>query len=123
MTRIALSTIAALAIVGSTSIASAYDYNYRHNGTNTPRIDATQSKQAHEIEAARRNGQLSWREQLSLKREQASINRLEQQAKRDGVVTQRERADIREAQRNAQKHIDQAEHNRERAGFRWWWSR
>lgn len=120
MTRITLSALAVAALIGSSGLASAYDYN---RSTSTPGIDKTESRQAREIETARRNGQLSWREQFALKREQRSIARLEADAKRDGVVTQRERADIREAQRVAQKHIDQAETNRERAGFRWWWTR
>ncbi|KAB2851296.1 MAG: hypothetical protein F9K44_02050 [Hyphomicrobiaceae bacterium] len=120
MKRIALSTAAAIALIGSAGIASAYDHNiYRHHGTNTPRIDATEAEQAREIEVARRRGQLSWREYFGLKREQANIERMEAQAKRDGVVTWRERAEIREAQRNAQKHIDEAESNREHARRRW----
>jgi hypothetical protein len=121
MKRIALSTAAAIALIGSAGIAGAYDHTgYRHNRTSTPGIDATEARQAHEIEVARRRGQLSWREYFGLKREQANIERMEAQAKRDGVVTWRERAEIREAQRNAQKHIDEAEHNRERAGWRRW---
>ena len=124
MKRIALSTAAVVALIGSAGLANAYEYN--RYGTNTPRIDATQSKQAHEIEAARRKGQLTWREYFGLKREQAAIEQMEARAKRDGVVTWRERAEIRQAQQEAEKHIYKESHDAERQApryHRWWWSR
>ena len=128
MKRLTLATtLAVAAIAGMTTLASAesnyrrYDYN-----TNTPVIDATEARQNRQIEKGLRSGQLTWREYFGLKREQANIERLEARAKADGVVTERERRQIRDAQAEAQKHIYQETHNNEvnhRRVYRWWWGR
>jgi hypothetical protein len=108
------STLAGLGLVlAITSAAEAVD----------PRsIDRTQAWQQHQIEQNRRNGQLTRREQADLLAEQARIAEMERRALRDGHLSRREAALIREAQRDAQRHIDAETHDREvNIGRRWKW--
>ncbi len=91
------STLAGLGLVlAVTSAVNAAD----------PRpIDRTQAWQQHQIEQNRRSGQLTLREQRELQADQARIAEMERRALRDGHLSRREAADIRDAQRQAQQHI------------------
>ena len=109
MTKITLAAAAALAILAGTTAANA---QYR---SSTAGIDATEARQAREIEQARRAGQLSQRELNELRNEQARIHELERRAKADGYVSPSERVAIRNAQAQAERHIQQDTHNRENA--------
>jgi hypothetical protein len=95
---------------------------------NTPGIDRTQAMQAREIERGVRTGSLTAAEAAQLRSEQARIAEMEREAKADGNVTHAERAEIRKAQRQAEQHIWEESHDRERdhnkRGHRWgrsWW--
>jgi len=103
--------------------------------TATPGIDRTQDEQARQIAIGQRRGTLTDAEVRQLNAEQARIGELERRAKADGRVTYEERAQIRHAQRDAEQHIWEESHDRERAftrhyghrygrfeGWRrWWW--
>lgn len=103
--------IASLALIATTGASFAHD---------TRPIDRTQAKQLQEIEKGRYNGQLTRKEYRDLQAEQAYIQRLENSAKADGVVTKREFKALREAQKGAEKHIYAEEHDNQRALWRRW---
>ena len=103
---------------------------FGHRNANTYGIDRRQATQAREIERGVRNGSLTANEAAQLRTEQARILEMERQAKADGRVTRDERQHIRDAQRQADAHIWQESHDRERngRGHRWgagwgrgWW--
>ena len=84
--------------------------------------------QAREIERGVRKGSLTAAEAAQLRAEQARIAEMERKAKADGNVTHAERAEIRKAQRQAEQHIWEESHDRERdhnkRGRGWgrsWW--
>ena len=86
-------------------------------------IDRTQSWQQHQIEQNRRSGQLTLREQRELQAEQARIAEMERRALRDGHLSRREAAEIRDAQRHAQQHINAESQDRQVNFLRRWKSR
>ena len=95
--------IAAAILLGSTTLALAQ--------TGTPRIDARQANQHQRIHNGVASGELSHREAKNLRRGQIKIQRMENRAKADGVVTPRERARIRHAQNVESRKIMIKKHN------------
>jgi CRISPR/Cas system-associated endoribonuclease Cas2 len=83
-------------------------------------IDATQAREAREIEQGRFNGNLTRSEYRALLAEQARIRDLERAALADGRISKREYREIHAAQNNAVRHI-QAESNDGQVSFwrRW----
>jgi hypothetical protein len=77
----------------------------------TPWIDATQNAQGHRIFHGVQSGRLTYQETKSLVKGQAHVQRLENQAKADGVVTVGERARIRTAQAVQSARIFWKKHN------------
>jgi uncharacterized membrane protein YebE (DUF533 family) len=114
--------IALAALAVLSTGASAQSY-WGWGSNQTPGIDRRQAEQSHEINRGIRNGTLTAREAAELRDEQARIANLERRAKADGIVTGHERSVIRNAQQNAGRHIDQETHDRERAGHRGGWGR
>lgn len=92
-----LVSTAAVLLVASTTLAAA--------GPWTPGIDAREAAQSIRIESGRLTGSLTAREAARLQDEQEHIRRMEAKAKADGVVTERERERIRNAQNVAAQHI------------------
>jgi hypothetical protein len=114
MTRTLL--IAALAIVATSGIASAYD------GSGSS-IDRRQAIQEQRIQQGVRSGEISHREYRQLEVEQARIRHMERMAKRDGHVDRWEAAQIRSAQNGAARHIRAETHDNEtrwNSGWRRW---
>lgn len=105
--------IIALALVASTTAASAYDYGRGE------RIDAREAAQARRIMHARRTGGLTWFEAEKLKAEQRRIHAMEAWAKRDGHISGTEARRIEAAQDAASRHIYRESHDGQRA----WWRR
>jgi biopolymer transport protein ExbB/TolQ len=103
----------ALALIATTTAASAYDFGRRD------RIDDRQAEQAWRIQQNRRHGNLTWLEKQRLLREQAQIRRMEADAKRDGYVSRGEYRRITEAQNEAARDIRRESHDRQKA----WWRR
>lgn len=89
--------IAAVLLAATSTFAAA--------GPWTPGIDAREAVQSIRIESGRLTGSLTAKEAARLQDEQEHIRRMEARAKADGVVTQRERDRIREAQNVAAQHI------------------
>jgi hypothetical protein len=95
--------LAAVLAVGSATAASAQ--------TGTPGIDARQHNQAQRIRQGVRSGELTRREARHLRRGQHRIQRMENRAKADGVVTARERRRIHHAQNVQSRRIFNKKHN------------
>ncbi len=77
----------------------------------TPVIDQRQANQEKRIDQGIASGQLNQREANRLEREQNRINRMEDRAKADGVVTDKERAKIGHAQNRSSRHIAREKHD------------
>jgi opacity protein-like surface antigen len=77
----------------------------------TPVIDASQNAQGHRIYDGVQSGQLTYGETRSLVKGQIHVQRLENRAKSDGVVTIGERARIRTAQVVQSARIFRKKHN------------
>lgn len=79
---------------------------------NTPRIDQREDKQQDRIQQGIRSGELTPQEAHRLGAQQYHINRLEQAAKADGVVTPGERRRLMHQQNMANRNISRAKNNR-----------
>lgn len=78
----------------------------------TPRIDQREDKQQDRIQQGIRSGELTPQEAHRLGAQQYHINRLEQAAKADGVVTPGERRRLMHQQNMANRNISRAKNNR-----------
>jgi uncharacterized membrane protein YebE (DUF533 family) len=79
----------------------------------TPVIDQRQMNQEQRIDQGVESGQLNPREAKRLERQQNHIDRMENRANADGVVTARERARIGAAQNRASRNIAREKHDRQ----------
>ena len=79
----------------------------------TPVIDERQANQEKRIDQGIASGQLNQREANRLDRQQDRIDRMENKAKSDGVMTKKERARIVAAQDRASRHIAREKHDRQ----------
>ncbi len=79
----------------------------------TPGIDQRQANQEKRIDQGITSGQLNEREANRLNKQQEHINKIEDKAKADGVVTKGERARIDRAQDRASRHIAREKHDRQ----------
>ncbi len=96
--------LAAICIVGTASFAAAQT-------TSTPSIDARQANQQARINQGVASGQLTNREAANLQRGQARVQRMENRAAADGVVTKGEQARINQVQNNQSRKIFNKKHN------------
>ena len=79
----------------------------------TPVIDQRQANQEKRIDQGIASGQLNEREANRLNKQEEHINKMEDKAKADGVVTKGERARIDHAQDRASRHIAREKHDRQ----------
>lgn len=105
--------IAALAVVATSGVASAYD------GSSSS-IDRRQAIQEQRIHQGLRSGEITRREARELEAEQARIRQMERAAKRDGHVDRYEAARIRDAQNAASRHIRAEANDTERRWYSGW---
>lgn len=94
--------LAAALIIGSTATSFAHSPS---------RIDTREARQSARIHNGVVSGQLTRREAKNLRQGQQRIHRMEHRAKRDGVVTARERNRIKRAQNTQSRHIYNKRHN------------
>ena len=80
---------------------------------NTLVIDERQTNQEQRINRGIASGQLNEREANRLDKQQEHINKMEDKAKSDGVMTKKERARIVAAQDRASRHIAREKHDRQ----------
>ena len=96
-------TILSVALVlGTSSIAMAQS---------TPGVDARQSNQQQRINQGVRSGELNAAEAARLKKGQANVKKMEDQAKSDGVVTKGERQQLQQAQDKQSGRIFKQKHD------------
>jgi hypothetical protein len=79
----------------------------------TPGIDQRQANQEQRVDHGIASGQLNKREADRLNNQQGHINKMEDKAKSDGVMTNKERARIVAAQDRAARHIAREKHDRQ----------
>ena len=79
----------------------------------TPVIDQRQANQEQRIDKGIASGQLNEREANRLNKQQGHINKMEDGAKSDGVMTKKERARIGAAQNRASRHLAREKHDRQ----------
>ncbi len=79
----------------------------------TPGIDQRQANQERRIDQGIASGQLNEREANRLNNQQEHINKIEDKAKSDGVVTNKERARMKHAQDRTSRHIARQKHDRQ----------
>ena len=79
----------------------------------TPVIDQRQANQEQRIDQGIASGQLNEREANRLNKQQEHVNKMEDRAKSDGVMTKKERARIGAAQDRASRHIAREKHDRQ----------
>jgi opacity protein-like surface antigen len=78
----------------------------------TPRIDQRKTNQEQRVDQGIAGEQLNEREADRLNTQQGHINKMEDKAKSDGVMTKKERARIVAAQDRAARHIAREKHDR-----------
>ena len=76
-------------------------------------IDQRQANQEKRIDQGIVSGQLNEREANRLNKQQEHINKMEDKAKSDGVVTKKERAKIDHTQDRASRNIAREKHDRQ----------
>ncbi|MGH7216643.1 MAG: hypothetical protein ACREIG_05355 [Nitrospiraceae bacterium] len=79
----------------------------------TPVIDERQANQEQRIDQGVTSGQLNEREADQLNKQQEQVNKMENRAKSDGIMTKKERARIGAAQDRASRHIAREKHDRQ----------
>ncbi len=79
----------------------------------TPVIDQRQANQDQRIDQGIASGQLNKREANRLNMQQEHVNKIEDRAMSDGVMTKRERARVGAAQNRASRHIAREKHDRQ----------
>ena len=84
-------------------------------GTATPNIDKRKAEQQKRIDQGVKSGQLTDREAARLNKGQAKVQRMEDKAKSDGVVTAQERKRIAHEQDKQSKRIAHEKHDRQRS--------
>ena len=107
-------------IVGSGVLFASAAPSLAHDWYTGRDIDAHQERQYDRIQRARRSGELTGREYRNLMSEQRRITEMERHGKADGVLTWREREAIRDAQREAGRHIYSEAHDSEVSRWRRW---
>lgn len=104
MTKTTIPALTALLVLLSASAAFAAD-------PAMPGAEGRQRIQQGRIADGVASGQLTPRETIRLKREQAGIERAQKRMEADGRVTPRERARLHALQDKASRDIDRARHN------------
>jgi hypothetical protein len=81
----------------------------------TPRTDARQASQKARIKAGEASGQVTDSEARKLERGQKKVQRKENRAKRDGKVTQKERAGLEKEQNKQSARITKEKNDKQTA--------
>jgi len=100
-------------VIWSAAVWSIFASSVVFAQAETPGIDQRQANQERRIDQGIANGQLNTREANRLNNQQEHINKIEDKAKGDGVVTNKERARLRHAQDRTSRHIARQKHDRQ----------
>ena len=103
-------------IQGAQDVQSRRIYNQKHDaqtagGAGPGSIDNRQANQSARIQQGVGSGQLNVRETYQLEKGQARVQNMESRAKADGIVNNRERARISQAQNVQSRRIYNKKHN------------
>lgn len=98
---------------GTASIGALAQATAPTGSASTPGIDQRQANQEKRIDSGLASGQLTKREARRLERQQNAINKAEDKAKADGVVTAKERGRLHHAQDHASRNIARQKHDRQ----------
>ncbi|MDP2811382.1 MAG: hypothetical protein Q8O34_14650 [Rhodocyclaceae bacterium] len=82
--------------------------------TATPGIDQRQANQQQRIDQGVKSGELTSREAARLEKGQERVQKMEDKAKADDVVTAKERARIQHQQDVQSRHVAREKHDRQR---------
>lgn len=107
-----LKTIIAVAVIAA---VPALSHAQTRDPAATPGIDKRQELQQKRIDQGVKSGELNKREAERLERRQERIGKMEEKAKSDGVVTQKERARIHHQQDQESRRIHREKHDRQKA--------
>ncbi|OSY88439.1 hypothetical protein WH52_06700 [Tenacibaculum holothuriorum] len=77
----------------------------------TPKVDKRQNKQRTRIVNGVKSGELTAKETKQLAQQQSNIRKMERKAKRDGVVTKKEKVKLQKAQNKASRNIKRKKNN------------
>ena len=99
-------------VVFGLAAAGEASAHQRRCGTQTPGVNRRQHNQQRRIFGGVRSGELTRREFFRLEREQRQIQQEKREAREDGRVTARERAELHRELNQASRHIYRAKHNR-----------
>ncbi len=98
-------------VIWSVSAASILAVSIAYAQANTPGIDQRQANQEQRIDQGIAGGHLTEREANRLSNQQERINRMEDRAKSDGVVTKKERKKLHAGQDRASRKIAHKKHD------------
>jgi hypothetical protein len=98
-------------VMWSVSAASILAVTVAYAQADTPRIDQRQANQEQRIEKGLAGGHLTEREANRLSNQQERINRMEDRAKSDGVVSKKERKTLHAAQDRSSRKIAHQKHD------------
>ncbi len=100
-------------VIWSAALLSVCATSLVYAQAETPRIDQRQANLETRIDQGIASGQLNEREGNRLSNQQEHINKVEDKAKSDGVVTKKERVRINRAQDRTSRHIARQKHDRQ----------
>ncbi|HEY0170226.1 MAG TPA: hypothetical protein VGB98_04170 [Pyrinomonadaceae bacterium] len=103
-----VSTVFALTLIGGSAVVAEA---HGKCGTHTHGVNRRQQRQQHRIVRGVRSGELTARETWRLHRNAHEIRRDEREARADGVVTARERAELHRDLNRESRLIYRAKHN------------
>ena len=97
------------------AIASASAAAQSKDPAATPGVDKRQEVQQKRIDQGVQSGRLNQKEATRLERRQERIEKMEDKAKADGVVTKQERKKLHHAQNQESRRIHHERHDRQHA--------
>lgn len=100
------------AILATICLSLAFSTLGLAQSTQTPGVNKRQSNQKKRIKRGVNNGEITRGEARRIQDQQQEVREEKRDAKADGVVTRRERAEIHQEQNKASRQIYRTKHNR-----------
>ena len=100
-------------VIWAAGVASVFVGSMAFAEANTSVMDQRQANQEKRIDQGIASGELNQHEANRLNKQEQHINKMEDKAKSDGVVTKKERARINAAQNRTSRHIAKQKHDRQ----------
>ncbi len=103
-----------VALVAGIALFTTFSAFAQAPAPTTPRLDQRQATQEQRIQQGVQSGQLTTQEAARLEKGQARVDRMEDKAKADGKVTEKERKRLQHAENVQSRHIKREKHDRQR---------